>query len=377
MKVSCLQDNLAKGLSIVQRAVPSRSSLPILGTILVATDGPRLKLAATNLEIGINCWIGAKVDDEGAVAIPARLLVDFVNSLPPERIEMDLNVRTNTLHLKCARFEANMNGMDPSDFPVIPSSDENNRVSIGADVLRDVIRQVTIAAATDESRPVLTGVSVTFEGDRATFAAADGFRLSVRSAPLKESAPAPMTFIVPARALDELARIASDEDETVEMCIPEGRNQILFHLSSVDMVSQLIEGRFPDYKQIIPRTFTTRTIMNTGELLQAVRTTNIYAREASNVVRLRIVPASDLAPAHVELNATAAQVGDNVGEVDATVEGEGLEIAFNSRYLIDVLSVVSQAQVALETTTPSSPGVIRPVGSDDFVHVIMPMHITQ
>lgn len=377
MKVSCLQDNLAKGLSIVQRAVSTRSTLPILGTILVATDGPRLKLAATNLEIGVNCWIGAKIEDEGAIAIPARLLVDFVSSLPPERIEMELNVRTNTLHLKCARFEANMNGMDPADFPIIPAPEENHRISMAADVLRDVIRQVTIAAATDESRPILTGVYMAFEGSQATFAAADGFRLSVRTAPLQESVAEPMSVIVPARALDELSRISTDQEDPVEMCIPQGRNQIIFHLSSVDLVSQLVEGRFPDYKQIIPRTRTTRTTLNTGQLLQAVKTTNIYAREASNVVKLQVVPDTDLAGAHINLNATAAQVGDNDGEVDASVEGQGLEIAFNSRYLIDVLSVISEPQVTLDTTTPASPGVIRPVGSEDFVHVIMPMHINQ
>lgn len=377
MKVSCLQDNLAKGLSIVQRAVSTRTSLPILSNILIATDGPRLKLAATNLEIGINCWIGAKIEDEGAITIPARLLVDFVGSLPPERIEMDLNVRTNTLHMKCARFEANMNGMDAAEFPIIPAPQENDRIAMDADILRKVIRQTTIAAATEETRPILTGVQVAFEGRQATFAAADGFRLSVRTTPLTGEVSRPISVIVPARALEEVARVATDQEDPVEIYIPEGRNQILFHLNSVDLVSQLIEGRFPDYKQIIPKGHTTHTVVNTGELLQAVKTVNIYAREASNVVKLQVAPATDLASAHINLNATAAQVGDNVGEVDATVEGQGLEIAFNSRYMIDVLSVIDEAQVSLDTTAPSSPGVIRPVGSEDFIHVIMPMHITQ
>lgn len=377
MKVSCLQDNLAKGLSIVQRAVSTRTSLPILSNILVATDGPRLKLSATNLEIGINCWIGAKVEDEGAVTVPARLLVDFVNSLPPERIEMNLNVRTNTLHLKCARFEANMNGIDPSEFPIIPAPEEDSRISMAADALRSVIRQVAFAAADDESRPILTGVNVVFDGDQATFAAADGFRLSVRTAPLKEPAPEPVSIIVPARALEEVFRIAVDQEDPVQIYVPKGKNQILFHLDSVDLVSQLIEGRFPDYKQIIPQAHTTRTTVNTGELLQAVKTINIYAREASNVARLQIVAETDLAPAHINMNATAAQVGDNVGEVDATVEGPELEIAFNSRYLIEVLSVIDEPQVYLDTTTSSSPGVIRPVGNDNFTHVVMPMHISQ
>jgi DNA polymerase-3 subunit beta len=334
-------------------------------------------LSATNLEIGINCWIGAKVEDEGAVAVPARLLVDFVNSLPPERIDMDLDVRTNTLNLKCARFEASMNGVNPSEFPVIPAPEEDDRIAMDADVLRDMIRQVSFAAAADESRPILTGVNAVFQDEKVTFAAADGFRLSVRTAPLKQAVAKQLSIIVPARALDELSRVAVDQEDPIEINIPQGRNQILFHLSSVDLVSQLIEGRFPPYEQIIPQSRTTRTTVNTGQLLQAVKTVNIYAREASNVVRLRVVPDTDLAPAHINLNATAAQVGDNVGEVDVTVEGPGLEIAFNSRYFIDVLSVIDEPQVYLDTTTPSSPGVIRPVGNEDFVHVVMPMHISQ
>ncbi len=377
MKVSCLQENLAKGLSIVGRAVATRSTLPVLSNVMLATDGARLKLSATNLEIGIVCWIGAKVEEEGSITVPARLLTDFVNSLPPERIDMELTVRTQTLNLKCARFEANIKGIDAQEFPLIPTAGEDSKISLDPSLLRQMIDQVVFAAATDESRPILTGVLAKFQGEQLTLAAADGFRLSVRTARLSEPVSEPITVIVPARALAELSRISGEQEQPIEVTITPARNQAIFHLANVDLVSQLIEGNFPDYNQIIPKSYSTRTVVSTGDFLKAAKTANIFARDAANIVRLEIVPGGELAPGRVTLTATSAEVGDNVGEIDAVVEGEEIEIAFNAKYLIDVLSVVDAAQVALETTTASSPGVIKPVGSEDFTHVIMPMHISR
>ncbi len=377
MKVSCLQENLAKGLSIVGRAVASRSTLPVLSNVMLATDNGRLKLSATNLEIGINCWVGAKVEEEGATTVPARLLTDFVNSLPPERIDMELSVRTQTLNTRCARFEANIKGIDAQEFPVIPTADDGERViRLEPEALRQMIDQVVFAAATDESRPILTGVLTHFEGNRLTMAAADGFRLSVRSAPLSQPTDELIDVIIPARSLAELARISSDQEDLVEVVITPARNQILFHLRDVDLVSQLIEGRFPDYRQIIPTSSTTRTVLDTSGFLKAVRVSHLFARDSANIVRVEIAPGDELMPGHLTLAATSAELGDNVGQLDAAVEGAPIEIAFNAKYLIEVLSVIDAAQVALETTASSSPGVLRPVGDDDFLHVIMPMHLS-
>ena len=374
MRVSCLQENLAKGLSVVGRAVATRSTLPVLSNVMLATDNGRLKLSATDLEIGISCWIGAKVEEDGAITVPARSFIDLVNSLPPERIDMELIVRTQTLNLKCARYEANLKGIDAQEFPLIPSAEEGEgQITLETDAFREMIEQVVFAAATDESRPILTGVLAKFEGKQLTLAAADGFRLSVRSIELPmETEPA--SIIIPARALAEVARI-STEEETIALIIASNRNQVLFHTPNVELVSQLIEGNFPDYQQIIPKTYTTRTVVNTGSFLRACKTANIFARDAANIVRLQIVPGGELAPGHMTVTATSAELGDNVGEMDASIEGDEIEIAFNVKYLIDVLSVIDSADVALETTTPSSPGVIRPVGDEDFVHVIMPMHV--
>jgi DNA polymerase-3 subunit beta len=378
VKISCLQENLAKGLSIVGRAVASRSTLPVLSNVMLATDSGRLKLSATNLELGINCWVGAKVTEEGATTVPARLLTDFVNSLPPEQIDLELAVRTQTLNARCARFEANIKGIDAQEFPIIPTADDGEHaIRLEPEALRQIIDQVVFAAATDESRPILTGVLARFEGDRLTMAAADGFRLSVRGAPLAQPVDETIEVIIPGRALGELARISADQEDWVEVVITPARNQILFHLQDIDLVSQLIEGRFPDYRQIIPSGYTTRTVLDTSGFLKVARVSHLFARDAANIVRLEVAPGDELMPGHITLAATSAELGDNVGQLDASIEGDPLEIAFNAKYLIDVLSVMDTAQVALETSSASSPGVLRPIGDDDFVHVIMPMHLSR
>ncbi len=379
MKVSCLQENLAKGLSIVGRAVASRSTLPVLSNVLLATDNGQLKLSATNLEIGINCWVGAKVEEDGAITVPARLLGDFVNSLPPERIDLELDEETQTLNLKCARFESNIKGIDAHEFPVVPSAgDDEAGINLEPETLRTMIDQVVLAAATDESRPILTGVLVQFDEDNLTMAAADGFRLSVKSAPLGQTLGEPTEVIIPARALIELSRISADQEEPIELIITPARKQILFHLQNIDLVSQLIEGKFPDYNQIIPKGYATRSVLETSSFLKAARVSHLFARDSANIIKLEVVPAGDeLMNGRITLVATSAELGDNVADIDASIEGDPLEIAFNAKYLIDVLSVIDSPQVALETTAASSPGVIRPIGDDQFTHVIMPMHISR
>jgi DNA polymerase-3 subunit beta len=381
MKVSCLQENLAKGLSIVGRAVSTRTTLPVLNNVLMATDKNRLKLAATNLELGITCWIGAKVEEEGATTVPARTLTDLVSSLPADRIDMTLNVRNQTLELRCARTEARIKGIDAQEFPLMPSADGDlpgaQTALIRVEDLRDLINQVVFAAATDESRPILTGVYVELNGDRITMAAADGFRLSVRHAKLVEPVQGQLTLVIPARALNEVARVSADEQNPVAIKVIPGRGQVLFHMTNVELVSQLIEGNFPDYNRIIPKTHSTRLMADTAQFRKACRTADIFARESAHTARISIAPGEDVAPGRLTVTATSAETGDNVGELDAIVEGPAMDIAFNVRYLMDVLDRVDTGQTALELTTSSSPGVIKAVGNEDFLHVIMPMHLSR
>jgi len=375
MKLSCLQVDLNRGLAIVGRAVATRTTLPITNNILLTADESRLKLAATNLEIAISCWLGAKVEEEGAITIPARLLTDFVNSLPNEQIDMTLSPRTRTMELKCARFEARINGVEAEEFPPIPSIEEGVSTTIKPDDLHAAIAQVVFAAATEETRPVLTGIHCQFYGDTLTLAAADGFRLAVHKAPLAQPVAELTEVIVPARTLNELQRFIGDQEDPVQVTINPNKSQVLFRLKDVEVVSQLIQGTFPNYTQLIPQSYTTRAEMGLPEFLKATRTASIFAREGSAIVRLQVTPGEELTPGKVTLSARAEEVGDNVGEVDAVVEGEEAKIAFNNKFLADVLGVLHEDKVVLEITNPSSPGVIRPVGSDNYVHVVMPMFV--
>ncbi len=377
MKIGCLQENLARGLAIVGRAVSSRSPLPVLNNILLATDEGQLKLSATDLEIGINCWVGAQVEEEGALTVPARLIIEFVNSLPPERIDIELVARIQTLNLKCARVEANIKGIDASEFPVVPSPQQDQKICLPGELMREMVSQVSFAAATDESRPVMGGVLTKLEDRHLTMVAADGFRLSVRQAELEEEAEK-LSIIIPARALNELSRVlGTGEGETVEVTVTPEQNQVLFHVRNVDLVSQLIEGTYPAYEQILPGRYETQVRIDRLTFLSAVRRASIFARDAANLLRLQIQNGEQGGPGRITLVASAVELGDNVDQVDAMVEGKDMEIAFSSRYLADMLEVMDTSHIVMETTSPTSPAVFKPADSESFLHVIMPMHIAR
>lgn len=375
MKVSCLQENLAKGLGIVTRAVSTRSTLPVLGNVLIATDGGRLRLSATNLEVVITCWLGAKIKEDGAITVPARTFTELVNTLPAETVELELNAITQTLHVQCGRVTANIKGIDATEFPIVPEPDSEKRIRMEPGVLKRVIDQVAFAAARDDTRPTLTGVKATFDDGRMMMAATDGFRLSVRSANLAGTVEKPFSVIIPAQALNEVARILSDDLEAVYISMPEGRNQIIFDMENVVLVSQLVDGIFPDYTPIMPKSYQTRTVLNTAEFRKACRTADIFARESSNTARVAVEPGDGLSTGFARVTANSKETGDNVAQIDASVEGSPIEIAFNVKFMADVLNVIETPQVAVETTSPMEPGVLKPVGDNDFIHIIMPMHL--
>jgi DNA polymerase-3 subunit beta len=375
MKLTCLQENMNRGLNIVGRAVATRTTLPITNNVLLATDEGRLKLVATNLEMAISCWIGAKIEEEGSITVPARLLTEFVSSLPNDTIAMNLSAQTKTLGLKCARFEARISGVDAKEFPPIPGVDEGIQTKVDVEALRQGINQVVFAAATEESRPVLTGVCSRFEGDQLTMAAADGFRLAVYTLPLGEKVAEKTEAIIPARTLAELNRLMAEQEEPVAITLNPNKSQALFRLKSAELVSQLVQGTFPNYDQLIPQSYTTRVIVSVDDFLRATRTASIFARDGSGIVRLVITPGSETSPGKISVSARSEEIGDDIGEIDATVEGDDAKIAFNGKYLTDVLSVLHETSVALEVTNPSSPGLIRPVGTENYTHVVMPMFV--
>jgi len=373
MKVTVSQPSLAHGISIVSRAVAPRSTLQVLSNILVASDEGRLRLSATNLELGITSWIGAKIDEEGSITVPARTFGDLVATLPMEQVSLTLD--NQTLTVRCGTSVTEIKGIDAQEFPPLPAPDPSHGIQINTADLKDMIQQVVFAASTDEARPVLMGVLLSLTDGQITLAAADGFRISERKAALAQAVSQPLSAIIPARAMSELARLATDADQTVTMIVTPQRSQVIFRLKDVEVVSQLIDGNYPDYRQVVPRSFKTRTVVSTSSLLKACKQAEIIAREGSNVVRLNIKPAGELQPGTVELKAQTEETGANENNVEASIEGQPLLIAFNVKYLREVLDTIKTPNVSLETGVSNSPGLIRPVGDDQFIHVIMPMHL--
>ena len=234
---------------------------------------------------------------------------------------------------------------------------------------------MTFAAATEESRPVLTGVHADFNDTNLTLAAADGFRLAVHRMAVLDKVAKQTGVIIPAKALNELHRFLADQKDPVEVVINEQKTQALFRLKNIELVSQLIQGTFPNYSQLIPQSYNTRAVIDVAEFMRAVKMSSIFARDGSGIVRIVITPGAEAAPGKMSVSARAEEIGENVGEIDALIDGEKSQIAFNAKYLAEALSAIHQKQVALETTTSSSPGVIRPVGVDNYTHVVMPMFV--
>src|SRR4051794_6710959 len=375
VKLSVMQENLARGLAVVSRAVSTRGTLPVLANVLLRTEDGGLKLTATNLEIGITYWVPGKIETDGATTVPARLFADLVSSLPgSERVDLELQ-GADVLHVRAGRFATHIKGIDADEFPTIQTAGERPTTRIAQKVLRRALSETIFAAASDEARPILTGVLARFEGDRLTLAAADNYRIAVRTVDILDPVES-VSVVIPARALAELARVLSDTDDPVELVLAQARNQVLFHVEGIDLVSRLIDGQFPNYQQVLPQSHATRAELEREELLRAVRPAALIASSSANIVKLRVGPDGQADGDNGVMVTATADVGDYEGAVEAAVEGDGTTIAFNARYLADVLTNVDADRFAIELNGPLSPGVFRPVGDDAYVHVVMPVRTT-
>jgi DNA polymerase III subunit beta len=377
VRVTCLQENLHKALATAGRAVATKSTLPILGNFLLIAEGDQLVVTATNLELGIRYSIPARVDEPGKVTLQARVLNDFVASLPSGEMELLHDQGPLTVLVRQGSTQAHVRGIDPDDFPPLTEhAGEGTILEVDAGLLKEAIEHVVFAAASDDSRPVLAGVQFEVEGSKLTLAAADGFRMSVRSIGLDQSLDEPLSIIVPARAMQEVSRVVGDATDPVRISVAPNQTQLYVELPDVMFFTRLIDGTFPDLKQIIPTTWNTRSVVSRDLVLDAARRAAIFARSANDVVKFEISPPDEsLEMGQITITANAADTGDNRDDVDALVEGEPTQIAFNGRYLTDVLSVMRGASVAFELQGANAAGVIKAEGSDDFVHVIMPMVI--
>lgn len=376
MKLSILQENLATGLSTVNRLVATKTQLPVLGNILLATDNGRLKLSATNLETGINLWLGAKIEEEGAITIPARILTEFITSLPKEKVQ--LRVSENTLFVSCLSFEASLNGLAASEFPSLLASLQKPSFTLDASLFSHIINQVSFAAATDEGRPVLTGILMIFKNKGMTVVATDGFRLSLKkitNLPFSlVSGKEELRLIFPSRALSEIGRIITEgkveEKEELKVTLTENNNQAIFNFKNIDLITRLIEGEFPNFEKIIPQSFSTQVLVEKEELVKAVKIASIFARDSANIIKFSLNK-------ELILTANTPQVGENKSIIEAKISGVKNEIAFNSRYLLDLLNNFppEEGLLSLEITGPLNPGVFKVPDDDSFLHLIMPVRL--
>ena len=367
------------------RAVASRSTLPITQNVLLRSDQGMLMLSATNLEIAITTWIGAMIEEEGAITVPHRLLADLVSSLPSDRVDLDLPATGDddapmdgtVLHISCGRSVTHINGAAARDFPPVPKVDEGMAAAIEPGILpASGIGMVAFSAASDESRPVLTGVELKLHEDNLVMAAADGFRLAVFNERLPRSVDEEIKVIVPARTMQEVQRLAGEQSAPVRVTLSPEKGQVMFRLEHVEVVSQLLQGSFPNYEQLIPDRYETRAVMEVDDLKRATDIATVFARDGSNIVRLEMAPQDDGDGGQLKVSARSEEVGDNLNELDIeTLDGADAKIAFNVRYLRDIVNVLGRGKIAIEVTNSSSPGVFRPADSERYVHVVMPMYV--
>ena len=365
MRIQCLQENLQKGLVIVSKAVPAKPTLPILSNLLIQTEGQKLKVSATNLRLSISCWLDAIVEESGKMCILAHLINEVVSSLPASRVDID--GQGSLLHLKCNKANTKLNTMPPEGYPIIPTI-EGEAMIIGPQQLKQAIDVTQFAAATEQSRPILTGASFTVQDGKLTLATADGYRLSVYKGLINTPDKA-FTVIIPVDTLSEVAKLIGNQEEPVKVTLGSNLSQILFKLTGVEIVGQLLAGEFPQYEALIPTTHLCSATFDASEMLAAIRVAAVFAKGSNDAVKL-VSGAQCL-----QISARSESIGEYADEVQAAIEGETLKVALSSKYLIDFLSSAGKSQVIMKTTSPSNPVLFESSNIRDYKHVIMPLYV--
>ncbi len=360
-----LQENLHKAISVVSKFTSSRTQLPILSHLLLETEEGRLKISSTNLETSASYWIGAKNKENGKICVSARLLAEIVNSLPQEKIHLE--VKNSQLNIICASSQATLSGVDAAGFPQLPDIGEKSLVKLKKTDLDQVLPFVLISVSTDEARPLLTGVKFLQKEGQLQIVATDGFRLSLKKTTQMQGLN--IDFVISGKALSEVHRLFGEEKNEEAGLIMSDEKQVVFVFPQAQIATRLIEGEYPPFEKIIPTSFTTRVIFPKEELQKAVKLAAIYAREAANIIRLAIK--NNLAT----VSANSPQIGQNQTEIAVRSEGEGGEIAFNARFLLDLLGVFPAEEIAFEMSGPLAPGVFKHPTDDSYLHIIMPVRV--
>lgn len=369
MKLAILQSDLLPALSAVSRSAGVRTSLPVLANILLAAENKKLKLSATNLELGVVTTLNCQMKEEGEITVPSRTFLEIVSSLANEKIELE--AQGDQLKISTTNFNASLNGISASEFPPIPTSLENP-VLVDSQLLKSALLEISFAAAADEGRPILTGILTEVKKDSLELVATDGFRLAHKKAQLKGGSGGGFKSLIPRRTLEEVVRLIQEEEELdqVEVATSKDQNQIVFKINSKIVSSRLIEGQFPSWEKIIPLEFSNRSILDKESLLKATKLASVFARDNANIVKIQSKGGQ------LTITSEAKELGTQETSVGAQVEGEEIEIAFNSKFLIEALSACPSAQVMIEFSGNLSPALVKGVGEEGLEYVIMPVRLS-
>lgn len=361
MKLQVTQENLNRALSNVAKVANSRNALPILSNVLIKTVDNRVCVAATNLNIGITHYIGSKVSNKGSITVPARLTQDFVGSLPSSVI--DLTLEDTKLHISTDKYQSTINGTLADDYPVMPTIKDGQEWSLPAQTLKKAFQQVIVAASTDETRPILTGIYLYTQNKELFAAATDSYRLAEKKI---MNLNKEVKLLIPASSIQDLLRVLPDTDEQVKVVHDE--QQVLFSTGDTELVTRLIEGNYPDYKKLIPEKFAASASLKKADFVNITKVSSLFAREAAGSITIELNKAKGL----IQINSIASQLGENTAEAEAEVSGDG-KITLNSRYILDALNVIDDENVVISFNGKLEPCVIAPSNSNDYTHVVMPL----
>ena len=371
MKVVCAQADLLKGVQSVQAIISNRASLPVLANVLLETQKDKLKLAATDLEVGIKTEIPTEIIKEGSITIPAKILFDIVRELPAQDVQLEVTPEYKVI-LSCGKIVFKIMGLPKDEFPIIPDFKEENSFELPAQLFKEMIQKTIFAISTDETRYILTGVLLQTSGGNVEMIATDGRRLAYcNGGKMGKVGKSKLDVIVPAKALREANRLIGEKGESDKAMvkIELTENQISMKLDSTILVSRLVEGKFPNYKQVIPKETSLSVTLDTQKLLDSVKRISLLAPERAESIKF------ELAKDKLVMSSMAQGLGEAREEVEIEYKGANFETAYNPKYMLDVLKIISSEQVRIELTNPMSPGVIKPSNEEEYLYVIMPMRL--
>lgn len=361
MKLTVTQENLTRALSTVSRIASQKASLPILSNVLLKTTNNQLYIATTNLDVAISETIGAKIKTEGSITVPARLIQDYVASLPPSTLQLE--VKDNKLHITTDHHNSSINGTPADDFPVMPTIEGGESLNLKAGDFKKALQQVLFAASADEARPVLTGLYLHTENDTLYAVATDSYRLAEKIVGKEQKE---VSLLLPAHSLQEVLRVMRDDSETIVLSYDQ--QQARFSVGSIELVTRLIEGKYPDYRKLLPKDYATTAVLKREDLQEITKVSSLFAREAAGGVTVSI----DQEKKEISIRSIASQVGENNAVAEAKIEGDAV-ITMNSRYILDALNAFDGEKIQLNVNGKLDPCVLSDPDNKDYIHVVMPV----